>query len=74
MAVAGSSAASRRRPMTITQCPPRRFQPRMLGDLKPKKAGWVVEGLIPAEGVTFLYGPSGAGKSFLAIDVAYRLC
>lgn len=31
---------------------------------------WLIEGIIPREGVIGLYGPPGEGKSFVAIDMA----
>lgn len=34
---------------------------------------WIVEGEIPARGITVLFGPSGAGKSFIALDYALRI-
>jgi hypothetical protein len=34
---------------------------------------WLVEGEIPAGGLTVLYGDSGSGKSFLALDYALRV-
>lgn len=33
---------------------------------------WLIDGLVPASGVSVLYGRSGAGKSFLALD--WALC
>ena len=29
---------------------------------------WLIEGLLPAQGLADLYGDSGVGKSFLALD------
>lgn len=34
---------------------------------------WIVEGEIPARGITVLFGPSGSGKSFIALDYALRV-
>jgi hypothetical protein len=31
---------------------------------------WLIDGLVPGNGLSVLYGPSGAGKSFLALDWA----
>jgi 5S rRNA maturation endonuclease (ribonuclease M5) len=35
---------------------------------------WTVKGIVPTQGVVFVYGPSGAGKSFLAMDMAFAIC
>lgn len=34
---------------------------------------WIIEGEIPARGITVLFGPSGSGKSFIALDYALRI-
>lgn len=34
---------------------------------------WLLEPLLPADGLTVLFGPSGAGKSFVALDIAARI-
>jgi hypothetical protein len=34
---------------------------------------WIVDGLIPAGGVSVIYGPPGAGKSFVALDGALAI-
>jgi len=34
---------------------------------------WIVQGEIPARGITVLFGASGAGKSFLALDYALKI-
>lgn len=31
---------------------------------------WIVQDVLPAEGVAAIYGPSGSGKTFLALDLA----
>ncbi len=44
------------------------------GDLKNLPAiEWIIDGEIPARGITVLFGPSGAGKSFIALDYALRI-
>ena len=40
------------------------------GETALKTCAWLVKGLIPQAGLTFVYGPSGAGKSFVALDIA----
>lgn len=43
-------------------------------DLKTlPKVSWLVDGEIPAHGLTVIYGPSGVGKSFLALDYALTI-
>lgn len=37
------------------------------------KVSWLVDGAIPAYGLTVIYGPSGVGKSFLALDYALTI-
>lgn len=34
---------------------------------------WLVDGLIPEHGLTFIYGKPGKGKSFITLDVALRI-
>ncbi len=34
---------------------------------------WIVQGVIPVEGLTALYGASGSGKSFLILDMAFAI-
>jgi hypothetical protein len=34
---------------------------------------WLVEGLVPETGLTFLYGKPGKGKSFISLDMALRI-
>ncbi len=34
---------------------------------------WILDGLLPASGVSVLYGPPGCGKSFVALDWALRI-
>lgn len=34
---------------------------------------WLVEGLIPETGLTFIYGKPGKGKSFVVLDLALRI-
>jgi hypothetical protein len=34
---------------------------------------WLVEGLIPETGLTFIYGKPGKGKSFITLDLALRI-
>jgi hypothetical protein len=34
---------------------------------------WLVEGLIPETGLTFIYGKPGKGKSFVTLDLALRI-
>jgi replicative DNA helicase len=35
--------------------------------------GWIVQGLIPARGITIIAGEAGAGKTWLALDLARAL-
>jgi AAA domain-containing protein len=41
--------------------------------LKSGNATWLVDGLLPARGLTFLVGRFGAGKTFVALDLALHL-
>ncbi len=41
--------------------------------LKSGDAQWLVDGLLPARGLTFLVGRFGAGKTFLALDLALHI-
>lgn len=34
---------------------------------------WLVDGLVPEKGLTFLYGKPGKGKSFISLDMALRI-
>jgi hypothetical protein len=34
---------------------------------------WLVDGMVPAQGVFVLFGESGSGKSFLALDLAFAV-
>ncbi|MCW5584035.1 MAG: AAA family ATPase, partial [Gammaproteobacteria bacterium] len=34
---------------------------------------WIVQGVLPAEGLAALYGASGSGKSFLILDMAFAI-
>ncbi len=34
---------------------------------------WIVQGVMPAEGLAALYGESGSGKSFLILDMAFTI-
>lgn len=34
---------------------------------------WLVEGLVPEKGLTFIYGKPGKGKSFISLDMALRI-
>jgi len=34
---------------------------------------WIVDGVIPEDGLAFIYGPYGAGKSFVAQDIGLRI-
>lgn len=43
------------------------------GETALKTCAWLVKGLIPKTGMTFIYGPSGAGKSFVAVDIAMAI-
>ena len=36
----------------------------------PRRTEWIIDGVIPAGGLTVLYGPPGSFKSFLALDMA----
>jgi AAA domain len=47
---------SRFRPLTLSE----------MADLPPPK--WLINGLVPEDGLVVLYGEPGAGKSFLALD------
>ena len=40
---------------------------------EPKELEYLVDGVIPQGGLTFLYGAPGAGKSFIAVDFAHRV-
>lgn len=48
------------------------FHGEWLKDITYRAEPELVEGLLPATGLGFLYGPSSAGKSFIAID--WGLC
>jgi len=37
---------------------------------KLKPVSWHIKGVLPAEGVAFVYGPPGSGKTFWALDIA----
>jgi len=53
---------------------PRRWRiihARELAHLPPIE--WIIEGEIPARGITVLYGTSGAGKSFFGLDCALKV-
>ena len=46
-----------------------RFRLRPLADIElDTSAQWLIEGLMPAEGLHVLYGAPGTGKSFLALS------
>src|SRR5439155_20954414 len=34
---------------------------------------WLIEGILPADGLAVLYGPPAIGKSFLALDWAFSV-
>lgn len=42
-----------------------------LEDMAPPT--YLIDGILPEHGLTFLYGDPGAGKSFIALDMALRL-
>ena len=42
-----------------------------LGDLPSVE--WLIDGVVPAAGVSVLYGPSGGGKTFCALSMAYAV-
>lgn len=42
-----------------------------LEDMPPPT--YLIDGILPEHGLTFLYGDPGAGKSFIALDMALRL-
>jgi hypothetical protein len=48
--------------------------PLLTGDdlLRQPDPSWLIDGIVPASGLSVIYGPSGAGKSFLALD--WALC
>lgn len=54
-----------------TQQPPMRFKLCSAADLcAAPPMRWMVQGVLPMEGLAALYGASGSGKSFLALDIA----
>jgi len=60
--------------LTLTQqlkAPPLRYQlltSSQLLALPPQR--WMINGVLPREGLGALFGPSGSGKSFLTLDIA----
>lgn len=52
-------------------------RPRISGTpyfaIKPTKANWLINGVLPMKGTAFLAGAHSAGKTFLALDIALRL-
>jgi AAA domain len=52
----------------------RDFLIERLADIQPSsEISWRVKGLIPAEGLVFIYGPPSVGKSFCAIHLALSI-
>ena len=48
-----------------------RFAITRIGEFaKLKPVSWHIKGVLPAEGVAFVYGPPGSGKTFWALDIA----
>lgn len=50
-----------------------KFPLEYLCDITLEPDEWLVNSLIPLNGIGFLAGPSGSGKSFLALDWALRI-
>ncbi|MEI6572568.1 MAG: AAA family ATPase [Alphaproteobacteria bacterium] len=56
------------------QAAKRSFHLERLADIQPtSEISWRVKGLIPAEGLVFLYGPPAVGKSFCAIHLGLSI-
>jgi hypothetical protein len=63
------NAAPDREPASLKRRQESRFKPlslKEMADLPPP--GWLIDGLVPQDGLAVLYGEPAAGKSFLALD------
>jgi hypothetical protein len=48
-----------------------RFWPMTIDEILDRQGReWLVEGLLPSQGIAMIYGSAGSGKSFLALDLA----
>jgi hypothetical protein len=51
------------------------FAPKTLSQIRAlSHPGWLIDGLIQANGTTLLYGPPKVGKTFLALDWSLSIC
>ena len=46
------------------------MRPQWFGDQAAEPVAWLIDGLLPQEGVCLLTGQTGVGKTFIAIELA----